>query len=178
MKTFLRPSIVVAIGALATPYAAAVELAKPPATTTTAAASASVSPIFGVALPAGYRDWTLIAPSQETGALDELRGIVGNPVAVAAYRNGTLPFPDGAVLVKLAWKHVASTEFPPAFVPGAPTTVQVMVKDARRYADTGGWGFGRFVAGRPVDEAQHRTCFACHQANVKDHDFVFTRWAP
>lgn len=46
------------------------------------------------------------------------------------------------------------------------------------YASTGGWGFGRFIGGVAVDEAQHRTCFACHQALVKDHDFVFTRLAP
>lgn len=142
------------------------------------AGDAKASPLYGVKLPEGYRGWPLVAVARETGALDELRGVVGNDVAIAAYRDGTLPFPDGAVLVKLAWKHVQSTEFAPAFVPGAPTTVQVMVKDATRYASTGGWGFGRFVAGRPADEAQHRTCFACHRARVKGHDDVFTRWAP
>jgi hypothetical protein len=56
--------------------------------------------------------------------------------------------------------------------------VQIMVKDAKRYATTGGWGFGRFVNGKPVDEAQHQTCWACHEARVKAHDFVFTRFAP
>lgn len=89
-----------------------------------------------------------------------------------------MPFPDGTILAKLAWKHVPSTEFPAASVPGAATTVQIMVKDSKRYADTGGWGFGRFIGGVVVDEAQHRTCFACHQAPVKNHDFVFTRIAP
>jgi hypothetical protein len=29
-----------------------------------------------------------------------------------------------------------------------------MVKDSRRYASTGGWGFGRFVNGQPVDASQ------------------------
>jgi hypothetical protein len=53
-----------------------------------------------------------------------------------------------------------------------------MVKDSKKYPSTGGWGFGRFVDGKPVDEAQHTTCFGCHQANVKGHDFVFTRLAP
>ena len=67
---------------------------------------------------------------------------------------------------------------PPAFLPGTPTTLQVMVEDAKRYPATGGWGFGRFVDGLPVDEAQHRTCFACHSANVRDHDYVLTRRAP
>jgi len=136
------------------------------------------SPIYGVKVPEGYRAWELVAPSQETGALDELRAVVGNPTSMAAYRSNTLPFPDGAILVKLAFKRVRSSEFPAAFVPGSATTVQVMVKDSKRYASTGGWGFGRFINGVPVDEAQHRTCFACHQAHVVGHDFVFTRYAP
>jgi len=61
---------------------------------------------------------------------------------------------------------------------GQATTVQVMVKDSRRYASTGGWGFGRFINGQPADLAQHQTCFACHAARVKDRDYVFTRYAP
>ena len=138
----------------------------------------AVSPIFGVEIPDGYRHWDLAGVAQETGALDELRAVVGNAQALQAYRSGTLPFPDGTILVKLAWKREPSGEFAPAFVPGAATTVQVMVKDSSRYAETGGWGFGRFMDGKPVDEAQHRTCFACHSANVRDHDFVFTRFAP
>lgn len=136
------------------------------------------SPLFGVTIPPGYRAWEMVGPSHETDPLNELRGILGNPLAVAAYKAGTLPFPDGSVLVKLAWKHTRSTEFPPAFVPGGATTVQVMVKDSVRYAETGGWGFGRFVDGKPVDEAQHQTCYGCHLANVKGHDLVFTRYAP
>jgi hypothetical protein len=53
-----------------------------------------------------------------------------------------------------------------------------MVKDSKKYASTGGWGFGRFVNGKPVDEAQHKTCYGCHSAHVKEHDLVFTRYAP
>jgi hypothetical protein len=136
------------------------------------------SPIFGVKLPSGYRHWELVAPSHEGGNFNELRGILGNDVAIKAYREGTLPFPDGAMFAKLAWKRVQSTEFGSAFVPGEATTVQIMVKDAKRYSSTGGWGFGRFIDGKPVDKAQHETCFACHQANVKSHDYVFTRYAP
>jgi Cytochrome P460 len=136
------------------------------------------SPIFGVKIPAGYRQWELIAPSHEAGNFNELRGILGNDVSIKAYREGTLPFPDGAMLAKLAWKREPSSEFPGAFVPDHSTTVQIMVKDSKKYASTGGWGFGRFIDGKAVDQAQHETCFACHQANVKDHDFVFTRFAP
>lgn len=136
------------------------------------------SPIYGVTMPDGYRQWELVAPALEGEPLDELRAVVGNAVALRAYRAGTLPFPDGSILVKLAWKRVPSAEFAPASVPGPATTVQVMVKDSKKFAATGGWGFGRFVEGIPADEAQHRTCFACHQARVTGHDFVFTRFAP
>jgi Cytochrome P460 len=138
--------------------------------------SGNASPIFGVTIPSGYRQWQLVAVAHESG-LNELRGILGNDTAMSAYREGKLPFPDGAILAKLAWKHVPSTEFAPAFVPGATTTVQIMVKDSKKYAATGVWGFGRFVDGKPADEAQHETCVPCHQANVKEHDLVFTRFA-
>lgn len=137
-----------------------------------------VSPIYGIAVPGGYRQWELIAPALEGAPLNELRAIVGNEIALKAYRSGALPFPDGTVLVKLAWKQAQSTEFEPANVPGQATTVQVMVKDSTRYAATGGWGFGRFVNGVPADEAQHETCFSCHESRVKNHDLVFTRYAP
>jgi hypothetical protein len=142
------------------------------------AKAAQASPIYGVVVPRDYRKWQLIAPAIEAEPLNELRVVLGNAKAVEAYAKGTLPFPDGTVLTKLAWKHVQSPEFAPASVPGAATTVQVMVKDSKKYAATGGWGFGRFIDGKPADLAQHQTCFACHQALVKNHDYVFTRLAP
>jgi hypothetical protein len=123
------------------------------------------SPIYGVTIPEGYRQWELIAPAQEGEPLNELRAVLGNAIAVNAYRDGKLPFPDGTILTKLAWKHVQSPEFESASIPGAATTVQIMVKDSKKYPSTGGWGFGRFVNGKPVDAAQHETCFACHEAS-------------
>lgn len=138
----------------------------------------AASPIYGVTIPQRYRQWELVAPAEEAEPLNELRAVLGNAVAIKAYREGTLPFPDGTVLAKLAWKHVQSPEFETASVPGAATTVQIMVKDSKKYATTGGWGFGRFVDGKPADEAQHQTCFACHEARVQSHDYVFTRYAP
>ncbi|CAM0999614.1 Cytochrome C oxidase subunit III [Rhodanobacter sp. Root179] len=144
---------------------------------THATAEKPASPIYGVTIPDGYRQWQLIAPAQEAAPLNELRAVLGNAIAIQAYREGTLPFPDGAVLAKLAWKRVPSSEFEPASVPGAATTVQFMVKDSKRYAATGGWGFGRFINGKPADETQHRTCYACHHSRVKNHDLVFTRYA-
>ncbi|MGM4963282.1 cytochrome P460 family protein [Tardiphaga sp. 1201_B9_N1_1] len=110
----------------------------------------NLSPIYGIALPDDYRKWELIAPAQEAEPLNELRAVVGNDIAVKAYRDSKLPFPDGTVLVKLAWKHTQSPEFESASIPGAATTVQVMAKDSKKYPASGGWGFGRFIDGKPV----------------------------
>ncbi|BFG76928.1 cytochrome P460 family protein [Paraburkholderia terrae] len=143
-----------------------------------AAATKAASPIYGVTIPDGYRKWQMIAPAEEAAPLDELRVVLGNPAAIKAIESSTLPYPDGTILVKLAYKRKQSPDFESATVPGQATTVQVMVKDSRRYASTGGWGFGRFINGQPADLAQHQTCFACHAARVKDRDYVFTRYAP
>lgn len=136
-----------------------------------------VSPVFGVAIPDGYRAWQVVAPSHRTDQ-DEVRVVLGNSIAMKAYRKKTLPFPDGAILAKLAWKRVESSEFKNAFVPGEPKRIEFMVKDSKKYGKTGGWGFGRFIEGKPADEKTHGICFPCHLANVKGHDFVFTRYAP
>lgn len=153
------------------PYLVTIASAEGPAT-------ADASPIFGITIPPGYQQWELIAPAEEAAPLDELRAVIGNQTAIDAYQAGKLPFPDGTILVKRAWKRKQSPEFASATIPGAATTVQVMVKNSKKYAATGGWGFGRFINGKPVDEAQHRTCFACHEARAKASDYVFTRLAP
>jgi len=141
-----------------------------------ATAAEIVAAPTGVTIPKGYRNWQVVAPSQRDDK-DEIRVILGNNIAMKALRAKRLPFPDGAILAKLAWKRVKSTEFDNTFVPGEPQRIEFMVKDARKYAGTGGWGFGRFVNGAPSDEKQHGTCWPCHQANVKGNDFVFTRYA-
>lgn len=139
-------------------------------------ADPAVSP-GGIAIPDGYRGWEVVAPSQRDDK-DELRVILGNRAAMEAYRKGTLPFPDGAILAKLAWKRAKSTEFDNTFVPGASQRIEFMVKDSKRFPDSAGWGFARFVDGKPASEKDHQSCFPCHKANVKGHDFVFTRYAP
>ncbi|MGI3901146.1 MAG: cytochrome P460 family protein [Janthinobacterium lividum] len=143
------------------------------------------SPVFGVRLPAGYRDWRLIGVAHEAGTLDDFRAVLGNDIALKAYRDGTRPFPDGAVIVRLAWRYVPSEAnnavFGQAqsFVPGAPTNVQVSVKDAKAYAGTGGWGYGQFEAGHPNPSAVlTKTCAPCHARAPGNNDFVFTRYAP
>ena len=142
------------------------------------------APIFDVKIPPGYRDWTLISVAREEGELDDIRAILGNDVAVKAYREGKLPFPDGSIIARIAWSYDASEENnktfgrAQSFIAGAPKNgVQFMVKDARKYAATGGWGFAQFNDGKPADEAVHNACFACHEI-VKDRDFIFNRYAP
>ena len=130
----------------------------------------------GVTIPKGYRNWQVVAPSQRDDK-DEIRVILGNNIALKAFRAKRLPFPDGAILAKLAWKRVKSTEFDNTFVPGEPQRIEFMEKNAKKYAATGGWGFGQFVNGAPTDEKEHGTCWPCHEANVKGNDFVFTRYA-
>jgi hypothetical protein len=131
----------------------------------------------GVTIPKGYRNWQVVAPSQRDDN-DEIRVILGNNIAMKAFRANTLPFPDGAIIAKLAWKRVKSPEFPKTFIPGVAPRIEFMVKDSKKYASAGGWGFGRFIDGKPADAEVHAACFPCHQANVKDRDFVFTRYAP
>jgi Cytochrome P460 len=147
-------------------------------------ADREAAPIFRVKIPAGYRDWRLISVAHEEGDLNDLRAILGNDVAIEAYREGKLPFPDGTIIARFAWDYVPLEESSKAFgrlqsfVAGPPKNgVQFMVKDSRKYAATGGWGFAHFDNGKPAEEAVHNTCFSCH-AIVKARDFVFNRYAP
>ena len=142
------------------------------------------SAILGGKLPPGYRDWKLISVAHEAGDLNDLRAILGNDVAIRAYREGKLPFPDGTIIARLAWDYVPSEEndkvfgHPQSFVAGAPKEgVQFMVKDAGKYASTGGWGFAEFNDGKPAAEAALKGCYSCHEP-AKARDFVFTRYAP
>jgi hypothetical protein len=148
------------------------------------------SPIYGVTIPAGYRDWHLISVGHLAGGnLKQLRAQLGNDIAIKAFREGKRPFPDGAIIAALHWNEVSSDDnnkvlasgFPGAGLQssfaGSAENVQFMVKDSKKYAATGGWGFADFKNGKPGDEALHKTCFPCH-APAEDHDFVFARYAP
>ena len=140
--------------------------------------------IFEGKLPPGYRDWRLISVAREEGDLDEIRAVLGHDVAIKSYREGRPLFPDGTIIARLAWSYDPLAESSEAFgrlqsfVAGAPKNgVQFMVKDSRKYASTGGWGFAQFDQGKPASEAVHNTCFSCHEI-VKARDFVFNRHAP
>src|SRR5215831_19095909 len=115
-------------------------------------AEGEAAPIYGVKIPRGYRDWKLISVTQLTaGDHSQLRAMLGNERAIAAIREGKVPFPDGAIIAALHWNRVSSEENnkvftsvgngAESFVPGATVNVQFMVKDSKKYAATGGWGF-------------------------------------
>jgi Cytochrome P460 len=142
--------------------------------------------IFVDKIPSGYRDWRLISVAHEEGNLNSLGAILGNDVAIKAYREKKLPYPDGTIIAALHWRHAPSEENNKifgrrqSFVAASPTNIQFMVKDSKKYASTGGWGFGHFNerdGNKPGDAALLKTCFACHQ-KAKDSDLVFTRYAP
>ena len=137
-------------------------------------------------IPDGYRDWKLVSVAHEAGNLNDIRAILGNDAAIRAYRDGKRPFPDGAIIARIAWKYVPSEENDKvfgrdqSFVAGDPPEwhLQFMVKDSRKYAATGGWGFAQFDKdGRPADAAKMKTCFPCHEP-IRSRDYVFTRYTP
>ena len=141
------------------------------------------APVFVTKIPPGYRDWRLVSVAREEGSLDDIRAVLGNDKAINSYRGGKLPFPDGTIIARLAWSYDPSDENnkafgqPQSFVAGHPKNgVQFMVKNSRKYASTGGWGFAHFDDGKSAGDAVLKTCFPCHQA-VLARDLVFTLYA-
>jgi hypothetical protein len=155
------------------------------------------APIYGIRLPDGYRDWRVISVKHLTGKqltgaggdLRQLRAELGNDLAIKAFRDGTVPFPDGAIIAALHWNEEPSDFDNQALAAGFPglglqssfagpaVNVQFMVKDSKKFAASGGWGFADFTNGKPGNEPLHAMCFPCHQP-AKDKDYVFTRYAP
>jgi hypothetical protein len=152
----------------------------------TGRAEPEVVPAFVTEIPHGYRDWRLISVAHEEGELKDIRAVLGNDLAIKTYREGKLPFPEGAIIGRIAWRHVPSAENnevfgrEQSFVPGEapPWYLQFMVKDTKKYAATGGWGYAQFDKdGKPGPEKDLKACFPCHQA-IQGRDYVFTRYTP
>ena len=91
-------------------------------------ADGEAAPIFGVTIPPGYRDWKLISVAHEAGNNNDIRAILGNDTAIKAYREKKLPFPDGTIIARLAWRYIPSEENnkvfgrAQSFVAGPPLT--------------------------------------------------------
>ena len=138
----------------------------------------------------GYEGWQVISLSHGEKLLAV---ILGNPAMIDAYKAGIpdngKPFPDGAKMAKIHWVPTTMED-----APGQPTVagslhdIDFMVKDSKRFADSGGWGYGAFKydaasdAFTPFDEndtppqAHDAKCgFACHTI-VQAKDYVFTAY--
>lgn len=132
----------------------------------------------------GYESWQLVSLSHSD---ETLNVIVANPVMIKAYEAGIAgkgkPWPDGAKMVKIQYVPKKSTEAPfNVSVPGTLKDVAFMGKDAKRFSDSGGWGYALFnynVKSKSfAPEGKGHNCgFACHTA-VKAKDYVFTEYGP
>ncbi len=138
----------------------------------------------------GYEDWSVIAISENGG---KIAVTLGNPAMIEAYRQGAAgdgkSFPDGARMAKIHWIPKKQEAYPgEPMVPGPQHDVDFMVKDSKRFADSGGWGWGAFEydeaseSFRPADETdsppqEHdaKCGFACHSL-VQNRDYVFTEY--
>jgi hypothetical protein len=160
-------------------------------------AATSVADKYAVKVPGGlafsefrgYEDWNVISASN--GGL--LAVILGNPAMIAAYKSGApangKPIPDGARMAKIHWVAEKADAVPGQ--PLMPTTlhdIDFMVKDSKRFADSGGWGYAEFEYDAASDtfrpgtttdqppQANDAKCgFACHTV-VKNQDYVFTQY--
>jgi len=135
----------------------------------------------------GYEAWEAIGVSRNERVVAM---ILGNPTMIAAYRAGIpgngKPVPDGAKMAKVHWKPKPNQFFSEATVPGDLVNVDFMVKDSKRFADSGGWGYAVFdyvapsntfkpgdSTGTPPQGNDAKCGFACHTA-AKARDYVFT----
>ena len=137
----------------------------------------------------GYESWEAVSISRNEKVVAV---ILANPVMIAAYRAGFpgngKPIPDGAKMAKVHWIPKPNEFFPDATVPGELLNVDFMVKDSKRFADSGGWGYAVFdydpasdtftpgtLAGMPPQGNDAKCGFACHTI-VQTRDYVFTEY--
>jgi hypothetical protein len=138
----------------------------------------------------GYETWPVIAVSDNEG---KFAVILGNPAMIDAYQQGVpgngKPFPDGAKMAKIHWIPKTQDTYPgQPRVPGTQHDVDFMVKDSKRFADSGGWGWAAFAydaasdtfrpattADTPPQENDAKCGFACHTV-VQNRDYVFTEY--
>src|SRR5215471_17866592 len=135
----------------------------------------------------GYEDWLVVSSARTD---EVLKVIVANPVMIDAYKAGIpgngKPFPDGAKMAKIHWTPKTLETFPNATVPGPLHDIDIMVKDSKRFADSGGWGYAVFdydaksdtfspgtTADNPPQGNDAKCGFGCHTI-VKNRDYVFT----
>jgi hypothetical protein len=138
----------------------------------------------------GYDSWQTISLSHN-GTL--LAVILGNPAMIAAFKAGApgndKPFPDGARMAKIHWNAKTNETAPgQPLIAGTLHDIDFMVKDSKRFADSGGWGYAEFeyddasdtfkpgtLTDQPPQANDAKCGFACHTL-VKNRDYVFTQY--
>jgi Cytochrome P460 len=134
--------------------------------------SSATSADDGVRFPDGFRDWFVVNSMTATkdspvfGNVDGMHLIHVNAKGLAALKkSGPFPYPDGTIFADDVHEFSVKDG---ATVEGAKKFVTVMVKDAKKYALTGGWGFQVWARGDPskpqVPDIAHsvQACFVCH----------------
>ena len=139
----------------------------------------------------GYESWQTVSISHN----DKVMAVIlANPEMIKAYQSGIpgngKPFPDGSKMAKIHWNPKKMEAFPNTMVPASLHDVDFMVKDSKRFADSGGWGYAVFVPDAATGsykpggldhvppQGNNAKCgFACHNAFVKGKDYVFTEYA-
>jgi hypothetical protein len=137
----------------------------------------------------GYESWEMVSMSANASAVAV---IVANPVMIQAYKAGIpangKPVPDGAKMAKIHWNPKKSEHFPDTTVPGTQHDVDLMVKDSKRFADSGGWGYSAFAYDAATDsfrpgntsdnppQANDAKCGAACHTIVSKNDYVFTEY--
>ena len=138
------------------------------------AADTTPATSHGITYPVGWQDWTPISISYRADN-NTVRIIYGNDVAVKAARSGsTNPWPNKAIIGKAVWKAAKLKNWKPADAPGEFIHAEFMFKDSKKYADTHGWGWARWVGmeQNPFEKGMD-VCITCHRP-VRDRDWVFT----
>jgi hypothetical protein len=138
----------------------------------------------------GYDTWRTISISKNG---DLMAVILGNPAIIDAFKAGVpgngKPFPDGAKMAKIHWNPKTNEAAPgQPLVPASLHDIDFMVKDSKRFADSGGWGYAEFEYDTPSDTFRAGTAtdqppqvndakcgFACHTV-VQKQDYVFTAY--
>src|SRR5215470_19686772 len=133
--------------------------------------------------PTGYRQWThvkstIIGPKSSLyEQIGGIQHIYSNEKGMEGYRTGR--FPEGSILIYDFLKTEEEANNPGVVNEGARRFTSVMVKDSKRYAATGGWGFEEFRGDSQTDRmigADAPTkCYACHTSQ-KDRDYVFSEF--
>jgi Cytochrome P460 len=143
---------------------------------------AAVSADTDLQPPTGYRQWfhvnTMIIDKASPlfEAMGGMHNVSINAVGLPALEKGTA-FPDETMLV-VDLHEFAVTDG--SYVEGGRKAIALMVKDAKKYASTGGWGFQAWAGGdpkKPVVTDAAKQCFACHESQ-KVHDYVFSTYIP